>query len=202
MALGRSDRPVLVLCDYGRRMKRLVVAVLVSGMALSGCGGELSLTEYAAELETAAAEMNARLDELDAEVSGSSDLEQVKRYANERVAARNAFVDILEGLDPPDEVSDLHDSAVGIIGRLTDAESALADYVNGLDSAVDLDTVWSTPLGVAARSADEESIALCLAAQAEFDSTEERVGLAEVPWIPPELKEVVTVAFGCIAGER
>jgi hypothetical protein len=171
-------------------------------MAVSGCGGELSLTEYAAELESAAAEMNARLDELDAEVSGSLDLEQVKRYANERVAARNAFVDVLEGLDPPSEVSDLHESALRIIGRLTDAESALADYVNELESATDLDTVWSTPLGVAARSADQESVALCLAAQAEFDNTEERTALAEVPWIPPELKEVVTVAFGCIGEER
>lgn len=191
-----------MLCDYGRRMRRLIVAVLVSGMAVSGCGGELSLTEYAIELETAAADMNARLDELDDEISGSSDLGQVKRYASERVAARNAFVDILEGLDPPDEISDLHDSAVGIMGRLTDAESALADYVIGLDSAVDLDTVWSSPPGVAARSADEESIALCLAAQAELDSTEERIGLAEVPWIPQELKEVVTVAFGCLGEER
>jgi hypothetical protein len=43
---------------------------------------------------------------------------------------------------------------------------------------------------------------LCLAAQAEFDDTEERTALAEVPWIPQELKEVVTVAFGCIAEER
>ncbi len=155
-------------------MRRLVAAVLVSGMAVSGCGGELSLTEYATELETAATEMNTRLDEPDSELSGSSDLEQVKRYAKERVAARNAFVDILEELDPPDEVSDLHDSALRIIGRLTNAESALADYVNDLGSATDLDTFWSTPLGVAARSADEESIALCLAAQAEFDNTEER----------------------------
>ena len=202
VALRRSERQVSVLLDYGRRMRRLIVAVLVSGMAVSGCGGELSLTEYAIELETATAEMNARLDELDDEIAGSSDLGQVKRYASDRVVARNAFVDVLEGLDPPDDVSDLHDSALRIMGRLTDAESALADYVIGLDSAVDLDTVWLTPLGVAARSADEESIALCLAAQAELDSTEERIGLAEVPWIPQELKEVVTIAFGCIEEER
>jgi hypothetical protein len=179
-----------------------MVAVLVLGMAVSGCGGELSLTEYATELETATTEMNARLDELDSELLGSSDLEQVKRYANERVAVRNAFVDVLEELDPPDEVRDLHDSALGIISRLTSAESALADYVNELDSAIDVDTVWSTPLGVAARSADEEAVALCLAAQAEFADTEEPTALSKVPWIPQELKEVVTVAFGCIGTER
>lgn len=182
-------------------MRRLVVAVLVLGMAVSACGGEMSLTEYATELETAITEMNARLDELDSELLGSSGLEQVKRYANERVALRNAFVDVLEELDPPDEVRDLHDSALGIISRLTSAESALADYVNELDSATDVDTVWSTPLGVAARSADEEAVALCLAAQAEFDDTEERTALSTVPWIPQELKEVVRVGFGCIGAE-
>jgi len=183
-------------------MRKLVIVVLVSGLPVSACGSSLSLTEYAAELESAAAEMNGRLDDLDAELSGTSGLEQVKRYANERVAARYAFVDTLEELDPPAAVSDLHDSALGIMARLADAESALADYVKELPSPTDLDAVWSSPLGVAARSADEEAVALCLAAEAEFDSTEESAGFAVVPWIPPELKEIVTVAFGCIAEER
>ncbi len=182
-------------------MKRLVAVTLVSALALSACGGGASLTEYAAELESAVAEMNGRLDELDAELSETAGLEQVRRYANERVAARYAFVGVLEELEPPSEVSDLHDTARDVMGRLADAESALADYVNGLDSAMGVDDFWATPLGVAARTADEESIALCLAAQEELD-TRERSDLAGVPWIPPELKEVVVVAFGCIAVDR
>ena len=182
-------------------MRRLVAAILVSGLALSACGGESGLTEYAAELEAAVAEMNGRLDELDAELSETSDVEQVKRYATERVAARYAFVRVLENLDPPSNVSDLHDAALGIMGRVADAESALADYVIESNSLTKIDDFWSTPLGVAARSADAEAIELCLAAQAELDSTK-RSDLADVPWIPPELKEVVVVAFGCIAEER
>jgi hypothetical protein len=182
-------------------MKRLVAAILVSGLALSACGGESGLAEYAAELEAAAAEMNGRLDELDAELSETSDVEQVKRYATERVAARYTFVRVLETLDPPSNVSDLHDAALGIMGRVADAESALADYVNKVNSLTTIDDFWSTPLGVAARSADAEAIELCLAAQAELD-TSKRSDLADVPWIPPELKEVVVVAFGCIAEER
>lgn len=182
-------------------MRRLVVAILISSLALSACGGGLSLADYAGELEAAVTEMNARLDELDARLSDTREIEEIKEYARDRVAARYAFVGILEGLEPPGEVSELHSAAEDIIGRLADAEAALADYVNELEPGSDVGDLWATPLGVAARAADEESIALCLAAQSELDTTE-RSELAGVPWIPPELKEVVVVAFGCIAEER
>ncbi len=182
-------------------MRRLIAAVLVLGLVLSACGGGPSLTEYAVGLESAVAEMNGQLDRLDAELSETSDLEQVKRYANERVAARYEFLRVLEEFDPPNSVSDLHAAALGIMGRLADAEAALAGYVNELDSLADTGDIWSTPLGVAARSADAEAVELCLAAQAELD-TSERSDLLGVPWIPPELKDVVVVAFGCLAEER
>ena len=182
-------------------MGRLIAAILVSGLALSACGGELSLAEYAAELEGAAAEMNGQLDRIDVELSETSDVAQIKRYANERVAARYAFVSVLENLDPPSDVSDLHKSAQNIMGRLADAESALAEFVNDQDSLTDVGDVWATPLGVAARSVDAEAVELCLAAQEQLDTTE-RSDLVGVPWIPPELKDVVVVAFGCIGEER
>lgn len=145
--------------------------------------------------------MNSRLDELDAQLSETGDLEEIREYARERVAARYTFVAVLEELEPPSELSDLHTAAEDILGRLADAEAALADYVEGLQPGTDVGNVWGTPLGLAARAADEESIELCLAAQSKLDTTE-RSDLADVPWIPPELKEVVVVAFGCIAEER
>lgn len=182
-------------------MKRLAASVLMLALALSACGGESSLTEYAAELESAVAHMNGRLDELDAALGETADLEQIRQYANERVAARYAFVVVLENLEPPSEVAELHDAAQDVMGRLADAESALADYVNEADDAVAVGDLWATPLGVAARTADQESIELCLAAEERLD-TQERSELAGVPWIPSELKEVVVVAFGCIADER
>ena len=182
-------------------MRRLVAIALISSSALSACGGEPSLTDYAAELEPAVTKMNARLDELDAELSETDDLDEVKEYARERVAARYAFVAFLDDLEPPSEVSDLHSTAEDIIGRLADSEAALADYVGELEPGSDIGDLWATPLGVAARAADAESIELCLAAESELD-TSERSELAGVPWIPPELKEVVVVAFGCVAEER
>lgn len=182
-------------------MRRLIAAVVVAGLALSACGGGPSLTEYAPELESAVAEMNGQLDRLDVEMSATNDLEQIKGFANERVAARYEFVSVLEDLEPPSNVSDLHVTALSIMSRLADAEASLAAYVNELDSLADTEDIWSTPLGVAARSVDAEAVELCLAAQAELD-TSERSELAGVPWIPPELKEVVVVAFGCVAEDR
>lgn len=182
-------------------MRRLIIAVLLAGSTLSACGGGLSLSDYAAELESAVAEMNGQLDRLDVEFSGTDDLAQVKTHAAERVQARYAFVQALENLEPPADVSDLHNTALGIMGRVADAESALADYVMELDSLADVGDLWETPLGIAARSVDADAIELCLAAQEKLDTTE-RPDLSNTPWIPPELKEVVVVAFGCIAAER
>ena len=149
-------------------MRRLVAATLISSLALSACGGGLSLTDYAGELESAVSEMNGRLDELDAELSETGDLEEIKEYARARVAVRYRFVAVLDELEPPSEVSDLHTAAEGIIGRLADAEAALAGFVDGLEPGADIGDVWETPLGLAARAADEESIELCLAAQSQL----------------------------------
>ena len=182
-------------------MRRLATAVLASGLLLAACGGGSGLTEYADQLESAVTDMNARLDELDAQLPEDADLDEVKHYADERLEARNRFVGVLEGLEPPDSVRDLHIAAVGIMSRLTDAEAALAAYTEDLDTLEGAGDLWATPLGVAARSADAEAIELCLAAEQELDTTE-RSELEGVPWIPPELKEVVQVAFGCVADQR
>ena len=54
-----------------------------------------------------------------------------------------------------------------------------------------------TPEGQAAEAVLEDVYAFCRASQAEFDATGEREPLADVPWVPPEMKEIVSVAFGC-----
>jgi hypothetical protein len=148
------------------------------------------------------ATMNARLDQLDVQVQGDQGLEGVRAYAQERVAARSVFLASLRGLDPPDEVADLHGVAIGIIERLTAAESALAGRVMAMDSVEGIDSIWDTPGGIAARTADEKAVELCLAVQSDFDDTAERSQLKDVPWIPSAMKAVVVVAFGCIAEDR
>jgi len=43
---------------------------------------------------------------------------------------------------------------------------------------------------------------LCQSAQSTFDETAVREELGDVPWVPPEMKEVVIVTFGCVAESR
>ena len=183
-------------------MRTFRFLVLASLVAASACSSGPGLAEYAEEVEALLATMNARIDQLDGEVEREQSLEGVKNYAQERVEARSEFLAGLRDLDPPDEVADLHDAAIGIIGRLTAAEAALADRVMSMESIDGVDSIWSTPEGIVARTADDKTIELCLAAQSEFDDTADRSEFRDVPWIPSEMKEVVVVVFGCIADDR
>jgi len=183
-------------------MRALLVSAVVFGLVLSACGSQPSLIEYAGDLETLVAEMNGTLDALDDELPGTPSLEDVNRYARERVAARSAFLEALRSIDPPSDVADLHNAAIDIMERLTGAEAALAERVAGMQTAASLDGIWETPEGIAARAADERAVAICHVAQDEFDQTERRAGLEGVPWIPPEMKETIRVTFGCDAEDR
>jgi len=183
-------------------MKLLRLHVLALVVVATACGGGLTLGEYAEELESLVATMNADLDQLDAGLEETQDLETVRSYAQERVEIRSDFLAALRALDPPDDVAELHVVAIGIIERLTAAESVLADRVMSMESTDGLESIWDTPEGVAARTADEEAVALCLAAQTTLDDTADRSQFKDVPWIPPEMKEVVVVVFGCLATER
>lgn len=186
----------------GAMMRPMRALVLLSVVAVAACGGGSSVADYAEDVEVLVVTMNAGLDDLDAELDGTQNLQQIQDYARDRVIYRSDFVTGLSDLDPPDELAEFHNTAIGIMERLTDAESALADRVMALESDADIEAIWDTPEGVAARTADTQAVALCLAAQAEFDQTADRAELTGVLWIPPEMKEVVLVAFGCIAEDR
>ena len=53
-----------------------------------------------------------------------------------------------------------------------------------------------------ARAVDAESLAICDAAQASIDATQDRDAFSDTPWIPPEMKEVIEVTFKCRAEDR
>jgi hypothetical protein len=183
-------------------MKSLRLHILALVVIATACGGGPTLGEYAEELESLVVTMNAHLDQLDAGLETTPDMEAVRSYARERVEIRSDFLAALSALDPPDDVAELHVVAVGIMERLTAAESALADRVMSMDSTDSIESIWATPEGIAARTADEEAVAVCLAAQTTLDDTADRSQLKDVPWIPPEMKEVVVVVFGCLVDDR
>jgi len=163
----------------------------------AGCSSGPTTAEYAEDVEALVTTMHLHLDRLDSELEGTSNLEQIQSYALERVSARSDFVDGLRSLEPPADLESFHETALEIMERLTDAESAMADRVMRWESSDDIEAIWDTPEGLAARAADGQAVAMCLAAQEEFDQTAERAELEDVPWVPAEMKAVILVAFGC-----
>jgi hypothetical protein len=168
-------------------------------VTLMACGGgSLTVAEYAAQTEELVAELAAEFESLDAEwESQTPGLEGARAYWERRLAARVKLLDGIRALEPPEEVTDLHATALDLFRRITRAEEDVAARVESFETAADLEQTWQTLEGQAAQTVLEEVFALCRAAQTEFDDTEDREALKDVPWIPPEMKEVIQVSFNC-----
>ena len=191
-------------CDvshrYDEAVRRIVAVVGVClVLILAACGGgSLTLSEYGERGEQLVIEVSQRVDALDAALeSENQTVESVRAYWDERVEARRDFSEGLEALEPPEEAEELHAIVVDMFRRLTVAEEALAVRVASIETLSGPVEWWATPEGQAARAVDEEVTQICVVAQEAFDETVDREAVADVPWIPPDMKEVVRVAFGC-----
>jgi hypothetical protein len=172
-------------------------------IGLVACGGDsLSSSEYAVQLEDEVAAMNARLDQIDAELERAASVDEASQLWDERIAARQRFVDYLETIDPPASASELHAAAYDILGRLVEAEAAMGVLASEYEAVASLGQIWNTSEGQAARAVDQEAVAICRAAQASFDESADREVLADVSWVTSDMKEVIDVVFGCTAEER
>ena len=183
-------------------MRRILTLVVVIGLVVVACSSSSSLTEFAEELDALVSTMNERLDAGDASLGEEPSLDKMRSYATDRVKLRSDFLEAFGALDPPEEITDLYETALDIIARLVAAETELADFVIEAENAEVARTVWDSPAGDAARAVDVETLALCDAAQASIDATQDRDAFSDTPWIPPEMKEVIEVTFKCRAGDR
>lgn len=182
---------------------RLTIPVLALALLANACDRGPSLTEYAAELESVVAEHNTGMDANDAYVQSETEtLERIQTYANRRMELRESFLAAMEALEPPREAHDLHNAALETIRTLVESERVLFARAAAATDVADVGGIWASPEGQAARAADAQTIAICQAAEAAINSTEERQALVGMPWVPTELQEVVTVAFGCTAADR
>lgn len=173
-------------------------------MATAGCGGDLpTASEYAEEVEQMVAGMEARFAALDTEWEAQPpSLDRAREYWEERLRIRNDFLDSLLSLEVPENVVEMHQSALDVFGRMTDADVALQQRVASLDSITEHWQWVDTPEGAAADAVLEEVFAFCRSSQEEFDATRERASLGEAAWLPAEMREVVRVAFGCPPQDR
>jgi hypothetical protein len=161
-------------------------------------GGSLTVSEYAAQAEELVAVLEARFESLDTEwESQAPTVEGARRYWDGRLAVRAEFLEGVQALDPPYGVADLHAAALDVFGRIAEADRALAARVATFETVTEHWQWVDTPEGQASEAVLEDVFALCRASQAEFDATKNRESLKDVPWIPSEMTEVVSVAFGC-----
>lgn len=183
----------------GGILARASTVALSLVLVLVACGGgTLTLSEYGEQGEQLVIEVSQRVDGLDAELeSEDQTVDSVRAYWDERVQARRDFSEGLEALEPPDEAAELHAVVVDIFNRLTVAEESLAARVTSLETVSGPAEWWATPEGQIARAVDEEVTQICVVAQGAFDETVDREAVVDVPWMPPEMKEVVRVAFRC-----
>jgi hypothetical protein len=174
----------------------LVVTALVLGAC--GGGGTLSLSDYSNEVDELLTKVDGRLDAHAADLFASApDVERTRAYVADRVSGYEELTEALANLNPPDQIADLHETLRGLAEKLLSAETARAAFADTVESVEDLDQVWEGPEAQAVAAAEQEAILLCYAAQEFLDETEAREDLADLPWIPEELKEVVRVSFGC-----
>ncbi len=168
-------------------------------VVLVACGGGgLSVSEYAGQAENLVGVLEARFETLDTEWESSvPTLEGARVYWEGRLAARTELLEGVRALDPPDAVAELHSAARDVFSRITAADQALAARVATFETITEHWQWLETPEGQAAEAVLEEVFALCRASQAEFDATKSRESLKDVPSIPSEMTEVVSVAFGC-----
>ena len=170
---------------------------------IAGCGGgELTLTEYAEQVEDNTNAMYQTLEELTRDVAFEAmTVEDVKHVYGGVATAFNSLNDGLEDIEPPGDVAELHAAALGMSAELAASGDAFASLTEDIETEDELAKLFSSPEARAVDAAQEKIVAFCLERQAEFDATVDRERFADTPWIPPNMQEVVLVAFGCEALE-
>jgi hypothetical protein len=180
------------------RMRLMIAGALFAATATACGGSNLTVTDYAAAVEYLVADMVAQFASIDEEwTSQPPTKERAADYWEQRLAIRAEFLEGVEDLDPPDEIADMHAAAVDIFSRITAADEALAARSASFETVTDHWQWVDTTEGRAADAILEQVYAFCRASQEEFDATGDREVLEGNPWIPSEMTEVVSVAFGC-----
>jgi hypothetical protein len=174
-------------------------ALVVLGLFLAACGGgPLSLAEYNEQGLAVVTEMEERLYALDAEWdSQTATVEDVRTYWDERIEAYETALEGLEALEPAAAAAELHHNGMELFGKLVATEQAVANRVASFQTVTGPEQWWDTAEGAAVRDVQEEIYSFCLVFQDMYDATVERVAVADVAWIPSEMKEIVQVDIGC-----
>jgi hypothetical protein len=176
-------------------MRRAVASACIVFVIAACGGGTLSLTEYSKLLQSATFAMNDEFDVLEAQWASATTAEDGKEILDRAVAIRTDLQNSLTELDPPEALADFHGDLVALLGRILAATEAWAFRA---ETAGSLDELKESSEALAYWDLDAEIGPLCLELQPSLDDvTTERETFAEVPWIPGEMKEVLSLFVSC-----
>ncbi len=184
-------------------MKKFVPLALSVTLLVGACGGgEMTLTEYVDRLNAVIGRAIPQGEALFASPEGAVMAEgaqlsdftpQDLQAALERIG--EIEVEVGEGvadIDPPAAVAEFHNLYFDT--RYSSAREALAARAG---TAATWEELSDTPEMAAYRTAVIEDKQACIDFQADMDATEERGAFADTPWLPGELKEIVSALLGC-----
>jgi hypothetical protein len=175
-------------------MRRAITGIGV-GLLLFGCGGGgLSLTEYVDRLNVIDDRTVQQAEVLISELERSTTPKDVNATMEQMVALRIESVTATEVLDPPEQIADLHQLFLGWEKRLLPIEEALAVRAG---TVAGWEEFFVSAEVVAYRAALVEGKQVCVEFQSRLDATADRGVFADTPWIPGELREVVSARLGC-----
>jgi hypothetical protein len=177
------------------RFVRLAMASACIVFVVTACGGgSLSLTEYSELLQSAIFDMTDEFDAIEAQWASATTVEDGKEVLDRAVAIRTDLQNSLTDVNPPEALADLHEYLVEQHGRVL---AVMAAWDVRAETAGSLDELKESSEALAYWELDAEMRPLCLEFQSRLDATGEREIFAEVPWVPGEMKEVVSLVLGC-----
>jgi hypothetical protein len=177
------------------RFVRLAMASACIVFVVTACGGDtLSLTEYSKLLQSAIIDMTDEFDVIEAQWASATTVDDGKEVLDKAVSIRTDLQNSLTDVNPPEALADLHEYLVEQHGRVL---TVMAAWDVRAETADSLDELKESSEALAYWDLDAEMRPLCLEFQSRLDATGEREVFAEVPWVPSDMKEVVSLVLGC-----
>jgi hypothetical protein len=191
----RATAPIRLLVGMQLRFVIRALASACIVFVFAACGGStLSLTEYSELFQSASFAMTDEFDVLEAQWASATTVEDGKEILDRAVTIRTDLQNSLTDLDPPKTLAEFHGDLVELLGRILATQEAWAVRA---ETAGSLGELQESSEALAYWELDAQISRLCLEFQSRLDATAERAIFAEVPWVPGEMKEVVSLVMGC-----
>ncbi len=181
-------------------MRQILVGLWLA-LTVAACGGgEMSLTEYVEQVDAILDRGMGRYEELITSPQGEvlvAEAEDLAAYTPQDLQAafeqleeiQSEALDAAGAIEPPQLIADLH--------VLFFRELPIAELAARAGTATDWEELSDSPEMAAYRDGLVGDKRVCAEFQARLDSTEQRGGFVDTPWLPSEMKEIVEASIGC-----